>query len=93
MELKALRGTDAILDHLLTKGPVTRESYLEFNFPDGVPNPMPGELEAQLPRPLQMSSPRSTETPSMPSADRPEFSATDQSMAEAFGFTLGQAKK
>lgn len=51
-ELKALRGTDLILDLLLDRGPVTRESYLEYNFPDGVPDPMPGELEANLPRPL-----------------------------------------
>ncbi len=52
-ELKALRGSDAVLDSLLKQGPVTRQSYLEFNFPDGVPDPMPGELEANLPRPLQ----------------------------------------
>ena len=53
--MKALRGTDAILDHLLKDGTVTRESYLAFNFPDGVPDPMPGELEANLPRPLQLN--------------------------------------
>lgn len=52
-ELKALRGTDEILDLLLDRGPVTRQSYLDYNFPDGVPDPMPGELEANLPRPLQ----------------------------------------
>ncbi len=55
VELRALCGTDAILDSLLEDGPVTRESYLEFNFPDGVPEPMPGELEANLPRPLQLN--------------------------------------
>ncbi len=54
-ELKSLTGTDDVLDHLLKKGPVTRESYLAFNYPDGPPNPLPGELEALLPRPLQLN--------------------------------------
>lgn len=52
-ELKSLHGSDPLLDHLLKKGPVTRESYLTFAYPDGVPDPLPAELEAQLPRPLQ----------------------------------------
>ena len=69
-ELKALRGTDAILDSLLQDGPVTRESYLAFNFPDGVPNPMPGELEANLPRPLQNHEPLSTSTKVPPATSR-----------------------
>jgi hypothetical protein len=54
-ELKALHGSDAVLDSLMKQGPVTRQSYLAFNFPDGVPDPMPGELEANLPRPLQLN--------------------------------------
>ena len=53
-QLEACRQFDAVLDHLMSRGiPVTRERYLELNFPDGVPDPMPGELEAGLPWPLR----------------------------------------
>lgn len=52
-ELKALRGTDPMLDHLLKQGPVTRESYLEYAYPEGVPDPLEAEEEAALPRPLR----------------------------------------
>jgi hypothetical protein len=37
--LETLRGSYPVLDHLLDYGPVTRQSYLEFNYPDGVPVP------------------------------------------------------
>jgi hypothetical protein len=52
-ELKALRGSYPTLDHLLTQGQVTRESYLEYNYPEGVPDPLGAEEEAELPRPLR----------------------------------------
>lgn len=55
-ELKSLRGSDPLLDHLLSKGPVTRESYLAHAYPEGPPAPLPAELEAQLPKPLQQMS-------------------------------------
>lgn len=52
-ELKTLRGSYPTLDHLLKQGPVTRESYLEYNYPEGVPDPLEAEEEAELPWPLQ----------------------------------------
>ena len=55
-ELSNLHGSDPVLDHLLKKGEVTRESYLAYSFPGGAPDPLPAELEAQLPKPLQSSA-------------------------------------
>lgn len=55
-ELMSLRGSDPVLDHLLGKGEATRESYLAYAYPEGAPNPLPAELEAQLPKPLQSSA-------------------------------------
>lgn len=50
------RGSDPVLDYLMAGGPVTREQYLSFNHPEGVPDPYPAELEASLPPPLQVQS-------------------------------------
>lgn len=30
--------------------PLTRETYLGLNFPEGVPDPMPAELKMEIPR-------------------------------------------
>jgi hypothetical protein len=41
---------DPPLEHMRAHGlPLSRESYLEFNDPDGVPDPFPAELEWGLP--------------------------------------------
>jgi len=86
-ELKALRGTDSILDLLLERGPVTRQSYLAYNFPDGVPDPMPGELEANLPRPLQNhAAPTRSRLPDAPT--RQNFHSQDE-FEEALGYWQG----
>jgi hypothetical protein len=43
-------GFDHILDYLRRDGAVvTRESYLDYNYPDGVPDPFPAELESMMP--------------------------------------------
>ena len=47
-------GADHILDSMKRRGlPLTRAVYLSLNYPDGVPDPMPGELEALIPRELR----------------------------------------
>jgi hypothetical protein len=46
-EWVALIGRDPIVEHLRDRAlPVTRENYLLFAYPEGAPDPMPGELEA-----------------------------------------------
>lgn len=41
---------DPVLEHMKRLGlPLTRASYLEFNYPDGVPCPLPAELAASVP--------------------------------------------
>ena len=43
--------TDPVLEHMKRLGlPLTRASYLDFNYPDGVPNPLPAEIAASVPR-------------------------------------------
>jgi hypothetical protein len=38
--------SDPVLQTMLRHGmPLTRQSYLEFNYPDGVPMGSPGELD------------------------------------------------
>lgn len=43
-------GSSPTLDYMRAKGiPITRKNFLELNFPDGVPDPMPAELEQEFP--------------------------------------------
>ena len=35
------------------KIPITRENYISYIYPDGIPNPWDAELEASLPETLQ----------------------------------------
>lgn len=45
---------DPVLNHMVRRGlPLTREVYLELAFPDGAPDPMPPELEGELPEEFQ----------------------------------------
>lgn len=54
--LNRLVGEYPLIEMMLHHGiPVTRESYLSLNFPDGVPDPLPAEEEEQLPEPLQLN--------------------------------------
>lgn len=40
-----------MLDHMRRLGlPLTRASYLDFSYPDGVPSPLPAEIAASVPR-------------------------------------------
>ena len=59
VDLKDFRhrpGQDHVVELLKTLGiPVTRKNYLEYNYPDGIPEPWTAELEAQLPIELQQS--------------------------------------
>jgi hypothetical protein len=49
-----LPGSDLVGDHMLKRGlKLTRQSWLEFNYPDGVPDPLPGEIAASVPRGLR----------------------------------------
>jgi hypothetical protein len=34
--------------------PVTRANFLDLNFPNGAPDPMPAELEAELPEAVRL---------------------------------------
>ena len=44
-------GSNHLLEYMKAHGlPLTRENYLDRNFPDGVPDPMPAELEMEIPR-------------------------------------------
>jgi hypothetical protein len=53
-ELRRLAGMDPLVEHFLKEGrPLTRETYLAFNYPDGVEEPLDPELESELPYPLQ----------------------------------------
>ncbi len=48
-------GSDPIVDSLRNSGiPVTRENWLGFNYPDGMPEEWTAEHEAQLPKPLRL---------------------------------------
>ena len=52
-ELRALAGSDAVLDWMLLKDrPLTRETYMAMSYPDGPPK-WDAELESMLPKPLQ----------------------------------------
>ena len=42
---------DPLVEHMKRLGlPLTRAAYLNFNYPDGVPEPMPAEIAASVPR-------------------------------------------
>ena len=42
---------DMVVRYLRKLGlPLTRASYLDFNYPDGVPCPLPAEIAASVPR-------------------------------------------
>ena len=52
-ELTHLAGSDPTLARMLkTNQPLTLQTYLAMNYPDGVPDPMPAELLAEVPYPL-----------------------------------------
>lgn len=52
--LAMLAQSDATLARMLkTDRPLTRETWLAMNFPDGVPDPLPAEIEAEIPEPLR----------------------------------------
>ena len=43
--------TTPVLEHMREQGmTLTRQSYLEFCYPDGVPDPLHPELAAEVPR-------------------------------------------
>lgn len=45
-----LTGPDPLLEHMKARQiPLTRKNYLDLAYPEGAPDPMPGELEALLP--------------------------------------------
>jgi hypothetical protein len=49
-----LPGSDLVADHMLKLGlPLTRQAWLDFNYPDGVPEPLPGKIAASIPRGLR----------------------------------------
>ena len=42
---------DPLVEHMRRLGlPLTRASYLDYNFHDGVPCPLPAEIAASVPR-------------------------------------------
>ena len=49
--------TDPLLIHLQRElgRPVTRQEYIEYNYPDGIPDPWTAENEAELPEALQLN--------------------------------------
>lgn len=56
LELMSVACYDATLAYMLrTNLPLTRETYLAMEYPDRVPNPVPPELEAQIPEPLRLA--------------------------------------
>jgi hypothetical protein len=43
-------GLNHLLDYMRAHNiPLTRENYLAINWPEGAPDPMPAELEAEIP--------------------------------------------
>lgn len=53
-QIATRRAPDALLEHMRRRGlPLTRSKWLELNFPDGVPDPLPGGYEASIPEELQ----------------------------------------
>ena len=52
-ELRALAGSNAVLHWILLKNrPLTRETYVAMNYPDGAPV-WDAELESMPPKPFQ----------------------------------------
>ncbi len=50
-------GQCPLVDHMRVLGrPVSRESYIAFNYPDGVPSPWTQELENELPEEIRLMS-------------------------------------
>ena len=44
-------AADLVLEHMKRVGlPLTRRSWLDFNYPDGAPDPLHPELAAAVPR-------------------------------------------
>lgn len=53
-ELSRLAGNDATLARMLKMNrPLTKETYLAMEYPDGAPDPLPAELEEMIPEPLR----------------------------------------
>ncbi len=51
-------GQDPLLASIKRRQiPLTRANYLAEAYPDGVPNPLPAELEAELPEQFRWKSP------------------------------------
>lgn len=52
--LSSQTGSDMLVDWMVAHQiPVTRQTYLEQAYPDGLPEPWTAELEAALPKELQ----------------------------------------
>jgi len=50
-----LSGPDPMVEWMQSMGiPITRSRYLSLSYPDGVPDPMPAELEAELPDEIRL---------------------------------------
>ena len=48
---------DPVVEHLKRRGfPVTRENFLKFAYPEGAPDPLPGELEAIVQEALEKAA-------------------------------------
>ena len=79
--LKSQAGSDPVLEYMLAKKlPLTREHYLALNYPDGVPNPMPGELEMEIPQQLREAHDtveQTAENPMQPAIDTYENAMLD----------------
>ena len=62
-ELSRLAGKDATLAYMLKMNrPLTRETYLAMEYPDGAPDPLPAELEEMIPEPLRAMTENGPET-------------------------------
>jgi hypothetical protein len=54
MESKTPPGSNPLLEAMKQRGiPLTKEAYLKMAYPEGVPDPLPPEVEADLPDSLR----------------------------------------
>jgi hypothetical protein len=52
------KSSSPLLETMKANGiPLTRENYLNLAYPDGVPDPMPAELEGEIPLDLRTAIP------------------------------------
>lgn len=84
-------GSNATLAYMRKMNlPLTRETWMDLSYPDGLPEPWTAELEAEVPEQFQDWSRVKSETPTPEEWDR---DLTDEQIVDLFRATPEQRKR